>query len=82
MSSPLDAIVKEATAEPPELPRMTTSQVFLTHQRLGGQIEAAAREFQRLPTLAHPDCSDALKNLIKNCEAAIANARRLLEANR
>ena len=78
----LQAIVDVAALEPPDLPRLTTANVFITYSRLGVQLSTAFEEYKRLPDATPQNCTEALKALVKNCEAAIANATRLLEANR
>ena len=82
MSTPLQDVIAAATAEPPELPRLTTGMTFITYGRLGAQLSLAIDEHKRLPDATVQGCAEALATLIRNCEAAVLNAKRLLEANR
>ncbi len=82
MASPLDAIVAQQSAEPPELPRLTTAQVFFTYVQLGAQLDVAKDKYKAIPCAAPMNCTEHLKDIVKACEAAIAKAQRLLEANR
>lgn len=82
MPSPLDRIVAEATADPPELPRLTTAGVFLAYHQLGNQLGIAADLFKDLPADDQRNSTVRLQGIVKACEAAIVKAQRLLEANR
>jgi len=81
-SPALDSILAKHAEEPPELPRLTVANTFLTYQRIGMALETACARFKALPDVkSQQDSNEALKELIKSCEAAIKHAARLLEAN-
>jgi hypothetical protein len=78
----IDKILDQSTAEPPELPRLTVAVTFNTYQRLHDAIESAQHYCGQVPTATPGDCTQHLKDIIKQCEGAIKHAARLLEANR
>ena len=82
MSSALEAIVTAAAQEPAELPRLQASQVFIHYARLGAALEQIANNYKDLPNATPQGCTDKLKELIKDCNVAIATAARLMESNR
>ena len=78
----LDTLATQAAQEPPELPRLTVSNTFIHYARLGAALARAMEAYKKLPDAPPQGCTDDLKDLIKNCDAAIKTATRLLEANR
>jgi len=81
-SPALDSILAKHAEEPPELPRLTVSQAFITYERAGIQLEAACALYKQLPKVSSVQAgNEVLKDFIKAAEAAIKHAARLLEAN-
>lgn len=79
----LDTLVTAAETPAPELPRMTCAQVFAHHGRIGSALELAVDAYQKASKTTQADgCGENLKMLVKQCEAVIKLATRMLEANR
>ena len=71
------------SADPPELPRLTVAQTFITYQRMGKALETACASYKALPDVnSVQDGASTLTDLIRACEAVIKHAQRLQEGNR
>ena len=78
----LDAIASEQSAPVAVSGRLTTAQIVVTIARLGKQLDLTASAYRNIPDGTPDGIKDALKDIVKYAQAAIANAERLLDANR
>lgn len=79
----LDTVLEKQTAEPIELPRLTTAKTFNTFNRLGVNLDAAREAYKKIPEAAtESDVQHHLGDLVRYCEGAISQAKRLMEANK
>jgi hypothetical protein len=79
----LGKVTASMSADPPELPRLTVAQTFITYQRIGTALESACAGYKELPNVSSVDDGRrALTDIIRGCEAVIKHAQRLLEGNR
>lgn len=81
MADILNTIAAAAAAEPVELPRLTTAQVFVNYEQMGKAIERIADAYKSIPGAAQQSCASALKEIVQQCESVSKKALRLLEAN-
>jgi hypothetical protein len=78
----LEAIVTQETQEPPQLPRLTSSDVFLNYCRIGTFLTQSAKAHQELLEAPPKRASELLLQIAQNGEQITKWAMRLLEANR
>jgi hypothetical protein len=78
----LEAIVTEETKEPPELPRLTSSDVFVHYWRIGNALTQSAKAHQDLLEAQPKHATELLLQIAQNGEQMTKWAMRLLMANR